>query len=186
MPRLPRPDVQRGYAGMASCAGQGRSSCRTMPAPWESRPDSRANLTRSASPAGSPVTLALSGMKISLARRSWPFHRSRAGPPGGEATACPPRRSIVISLAVCKSADRRDRASARPEGHRDGHRRADCRIRRGLERRLRQPGRRPDRWLGIHVLPCPGRVWRSGLTGKLLFLAGGLGGGSAGELGDPC
>src|SRR6516162_1939624 len=32
MPWLPRPEVQRGYGGMASCAGQGRSSCRTMPA----------------------------------------------------------------------------------------------------------------------------------------------------------
>jgi hypothetical protein len=72
-------------------------------------PDSKANLTRSVSAAGSWVALASSGMRISLALHSWPFQRRCAGHPSGEPSRGQPGPRIAICHASRQRSHRRDR-----------------------------------------------------------------------------
>src|SRR5580704_866496 len=83
-----------GFAGPSAAPQRAPGSSRSLMASRSL--DSRASLTRSVSSAASPVALALSGMKISLARHSWQFHRRCAGHPEGK----PPLQVPTISWAV--------------------------------------------------------------------------------------
>jgi hypothetical protein len=94
---------------------------RAQRAPGSSRslmasrsPDSKANLTRSVSAAGSWVALALSGMRISPALHSWPFQRRCAGRPSGEPSRGQPGRRTGICHASRQPDHRRDRRLRAP------------------------------------------------------------------------